>query len=94
MIAMVELVRTIAEHPVVIVHQVVLEAVVKVSVNQSEFAFITILSFARYFSSSADDICTMYPCANNGQCVPEGNSRRCICSAPYYGDDCREGRTR
>ncbi|CAF4826814.1 unnamed protein product, partial [Rotaria socialis] len=24
------------------------------------------------------------------QCVPEGNSRRCVCSAPYYGDDCRE----
>jgi hypothetical protein len=34
----------------------------------------------------------MYPCLNNGQCVPEGNSRRCICSSPYYGDDCREGK--
>lgn len=36
----------------------------------------------------------MYPCANNGQCIPEGNSRRCICSPPYYGDDCREGNTK
>lgn len=33
----------------------------------------------------------MYPCANNGQCIPEGGSRRCICSSPYYGDDCRDG---
>jgi hypothetical protein len=32
----------------------------------------------------------MYPCANSGQCVAEGNSRRCICTPPYYGDDCRE----
>lgn len=32
----------------------------------------------------------MYPCANNGQCVPEGNSRRCVCPAPFYGDECRE----
>jgi hypothetical protein len=39
-----------------------------------------------------DDICTIYPCANNGQCVPEGHSRRCICSSPYQGDDCREGK--
>ena len=39
-----------------------------------------------------EDICTMYPCANNGQCVPEGHSRRCICSSPYYGEDCREGK--
>lgn len=37
-----------------------------------------------------EDICTMYPCANNGQCVPEGNSRRCVCPAPFYGDECRE----
>ena len=37
-----------------------------------------------------DDICTAYPCVNNGQCVPEGNSRRCICTPPYHGDDCRE----
>ncbi len=36
----------------------------------------------------------MYPCANSGQCVPEGGSRRCICSSPYYGDDCREGKNR
>lgn len=34
----------------------------------------------------------MYPCANNGQCVPEGGSRRCICVNPYYGDECREGK--
>lgn len=34
----------------------------------------------------------MYPCLNNGQCVPEGNSRRCICSSPYHGDDCRDGK--
>jgi len=39
-----------------------------------------------------DDICVMYPCANNGQCVPEGHSRRCICSSPYTGDECREGK--
>lgn len=37
-----------------------------------------------------EDICTLYPCANNGQCVPEGNTRRCLCQAPYYGDDCRD----
>jgi hypothetical protein len=36
----------------------------------------------------------MYPCVNNGQCIPEGNSRRCVCSSPYYGDDCREGKKR
>lgn len=40
-----------------------------------------------------DDICVLYPCANNGQCVPEGGSRRCICVNPYYGDDCREGKS-
>ncbi|CAF5055709.1 unnamed protein product, partial [Rotaria magnacalcarata] len=49
-----------------------------------------ICPIGRVGSHCQDDICTMYPCANNGQCIPEGNSRRCICPAPYYGDDCRE----
>jgi len=44
----------------------------------------------RIGSRCQDDICALYPCANNGQCVPEGGSRRCICTNPYYGDDCRE----
>ncbi|CAF1532793.1 unnamed protein product, partial [Adineta ricciae] len=44
----------------------------------------------RVGSHCQEDVCAVYPCANNGQCVPEGNSRRCICSAPYYGDDCRD----
>ncbi|CAF2152127.1 unnamed protein product [Rotaria magnacalcarata] len=41
-------------------------------------------------SRCQDDICTLYPCANNGQCVPESGTRRCICQAPYHGDDCRD----
>ncbi|CAF1082643.1 unnamed protein product [Adineta steineri] len=44
----------------------------------------------RVGSQCQEDVCTMYPCANNGQCIPEGNSRRCTCTPPYYGDDCRE----
>jgi hypothetical protein len=38
-----------------------------------------------------DDICVLYPCANSGQCIPESGTRRCVCTTPYYGDDCREG---
>ncbi|CAF4222241.1 unnamed protein product, partial [Rotaria sp. Silwood2] len=41
-------------------------------------------------SHCEDDICVLYPCANHGQCIPEGASRRCDCPSPYYGDDCRE----
>ncbi|CAF3511313.1 unnamed protein product [Rotaria sp. Silwood1] len=41
-------------------------------------------------SHCEDDICVLYPCANHGQCIPEGVSRRCVCPSPYYGDDCRE----
>ncbi|CAF3881254.1 unnamed protein product, partial [Rotaria sordida] len=49
-----------------------------------------ICPIGRVGSHCQEDICTMYPCVNSGQCIPEGNSRRCICSPPYYGDDCRE----
>ena len=87
MIAVVVLARMIAVRLDVYVQQDVWEVIAKVGLltfysNENHFMFF-------FFK---EDICTMYPCANNGQCVPEGNSRRCICSSPYSGDDCREGK--
>ena len=43
-----------------------------------------------HFFYFKDVICTAYPCVNNGQCVPDENSRHCICTPPYQCDDCRE----
>ena len=81
---MAELVRMIEVLLVVIVQQDVQAIVVKVVLIEGNIDFYIVFLFE-------DDICVMYPCANSGQCVPEGGSRRCVCATPYYGDECREG---
>jgi hypothetical protein len=85
---MVEVVPMIEVLLDVFVQQDVQAVVVKVVLTELIQRKSKLVSFIFFI----EDICTVYPCANSGQCVPEGGSRRCVCSTPYYGDDCRDGK--
>ncbi|GBM78578.1 MAM and LDL-receptor class A domain-containing protein 1 [Araneus ventricosus] len=37
-----------------------------------------------------EDYCSSNPCLNDGSCINIGNSFKCVCQKPFFGDKCEE----